>query len=162
MMRLSRTLFMALAVGSLAATAGCASFSFPLGSAPLAKCTDPAAVANGTQAMAIVELRPDGRDPKVYQMPLDSDMHVQDAIEKSRAKRKFRRMNVSVLRTSPEGRRHKMDCRYESGKKRIAVQYDYALQSGDYIIITEDTSTIVDDMFAEISAPVKVFNAHSH
>ena len=157
----TRALLLASAVGSLALTWGCA--SFPIGTPPLAACTDPAAVANGQQAMAVVEVRADGHDPKIYQLPLEAEMHVQDAIEKSRAQRKFRRMHVSVVRTSPEGRRHKMDCRYEAAKRRVAMQYDYALQPGDYIVIAEDTTTMIDDMFEQISGPAKVFNAsHGH
>ena len=67
--------------------------------------------------------------------------------------KRFRRMNVEIVRTSPQGNRHKMAVAFDRAKRQIEPQCDYSLHPGDVIIVTEDSSTIIDDMFQEVMGP---------
>ncbi len=107
------------------------------------------------QGKVVVEVRPEGKKPKVMEMSLTGPTHVQDAVEASRQLKKFRRMNVDVYRATPEGRRIRLQCDYDISQKRIKLENDYALQPGDYVVITEDTTNAIDDMFRNISGPLQ-------
>ena len=82
-------------------------------------------------------------------------MHVQDAVTKSRCLKKFRRIDVEILRADEDGQRQRMACHYDIKTKQIKSEYDYALMPGDYIVITEDPTTMVHDMLKDFAGPLQ-------
>ena len=99
------------------------------------------------------EIRAHGRKPEIRQVPFEQGMHVQEGLTAAGAVKRFRRMNVQVLRVVGD-QQQKMDVKYKHGPQKVDPLYDYALQSGDHLIITEDTSTVLNDMFSSVSGPL--------
>jgi hypothetical protein len=50
-----------------------------------------------------------------------------------------------------------MAVKMNSGHRDVVSQYDYALRSGDRLVITPDNSDIFEDMFGSVSGPLKWF-----
>lgn len=117
-----------------------------------------AALAGGAGASPEVaatldmEIRAAGKDPEFRKLPLQGALHVQDALEQAELTRRFRRMNLYVMRPT-EGRLAKLDIEYKHTARRVDPLYDYALRPGDHLVVTEDTSTALDDLMSGISSP---------
>jgi hypothetical protein len=106
----------------------------------------------------LVEIHPDSGPPKITPLAYEDDMVVQSVLTKSGAVKRFRRMNVSLVRPLPEGKGpHKMDVKFEYAKRHVAPENDYALRPGDKIVVTEDTTTALDDALEAVAGPFKVF-----
>ena len=95
-----------------------------------------------------VEIVPEHGNAARVQFPHTPESHVQDALDQSRAVKKFRRMTVEVLRPDADGsgRVDRMAAKFNSGKRQVSMLTDYSLYPGDVVRVTEDTSTILDDI----------------
>ena len=102
-----------------------------------------------------IEFRDDGRKPKLIPIPLASVTYVQQALEQSGAFKRYRRAKIELYRQLPQGGGHKLPIEYDRGERRVPSGSDYALHPNDRIVITEDTSTIVDDMLETLGGPAK-------
>jgi hypothetical protein len=98
-----------------------------------------------------VEIRPSlgGKVRKTF--PLDRDLVLQDAVELSRANRRFAKMNITIYRTDASGRRVKFGADYDYGKRRVKYETDYALHPGDVVVIEEDLSNPVGDLLTRMT-----------
>lgn len=90
-----------------------------------------------------VELRPSvgGKVRKVF--PLDRDLVLQDAVDLSRATSRFANMNLYVYRTDSAGKKVKFGADFDTAKRRVKFESDYAIHSGDTVVIEEDTTNPV-------------------
>lgn len=79
-------------------------------------------------------------------LPLDKQQHIQDLLVQSGALRQFTRMDLALLRTTPTGGKQRMNVEFDRSKRAVEMQYDYFIMPGDVLLVTEDPSTIVDDM----------------
>jgi predicted small secreted protein len=79
-------------------------------------------------------------------LPLDKQQHIQDLLVQSGALRQFTRMDIALLRTTPTGGKQRMNVEFDRSKRAVEMQYDYFIMPGDVLLVTEDPSTIVDDM----------------
>lgn len=79
-------------------------------------------------------------------VPLDKQYHIQDLLVKSGALKQFQRIELELLRTTPTGTKQRMNVEYDRSKRAVEMQYDYYIMPGDVLVVTEDPSTIVDDM----------------
>jgi len=133
---------MAWAIGLLlcAASAGCTSM-FSRNELPLA--TQP---GYPPPEMFVIEYHGDGKKVKQVEMPLEPGMTVDDALAKSKANRRYRRTFVDIRRIAPGGLPHKMPIDFDNGQNRVSHSTNYALHPGDHVIVTEDSSTFVDDI----------------
>ncbi|NLF73967.1 MAG: hypothetical protein GX575_33585 [Candidatus Anammoximicrobium sp.] len=112
---------------------------------------DAAAIAApGATASITMEIRPAGKKPQMTQVQLDNGTTIQQALEKANLTKRFRRMNIQLLRVAGE-QRAKLDVKYEHTKTQVNPLYDYALHPGDHLIVTQDTATALDDMLESIS-----------
>ena len=145
---MARPVFMALVALATLAGGGCATMTLPgfPGLADLPAGPE-AQVAPGMPSVTVEFRSPEVRTKRM-QLPYNAGMTVQTALEQSRATKHFRRMSVKLVRTSPQP--HKMDIKYESGKGRVHFAHDYALYPNDRLIVTEDTSTPLDDLISHI------------
>ena len=109
----------------------------------------PAALASGPTFT--VELHAEGKKPEARQAALEGEVYVQQVLEKSGAMKRFRRMNIEVVRTTPQGNRHKMAVAFDRAARKIEPQNNYCLHPGDVIVVSEDSSTIIDDMLQSVS-----------
>jgi hypothetical protein len=98
-----------------------------------------------------VVLQPARGKPKVMQVPITEGDTVQTALDHSKAAKRFRRVNIHVLR-SPRGQAdlpgqvQKMQVEYDRKHDEVEIEYDYALYPNDRVVVEEDPSTILDDM----------------
>ena len=109
-----------------------------------------AMAAPGPAASITMEIRPAGKKPEMTQLQLDNGTTVQQTLEKAKLIKRFRRMNIEVMRVTGE-QRAKLDVKYDHTKARVNPLYDYALHPGDHLIVAQDTSTALDDMLESIS-----------
>lgn len=79
-------------------------------------------------------------------LPLDKQYHIQDLLVQSGALKQFQRIELELLRTTPSGTKQRMNVEYDRAKRAVEMQYDYFIMPGDVLVVTEDPSTIVDDM----------------
>ena len=114
--------------------------------------------APGTPPTAkyVVEVRPDKDKPKALEKALTEPTHVQEVLEKTGALKQFDRSKVTIYRQLPSGGWHKMNLEYDKEGHGIPPEYDYAILPGDRIVVTEDTSTIFDDMMERALKPLGI------
>ena len=108
-----------------------------------------------TDPVVVVELR-NGNDEREYlRAPLKDSMLVQDALKGSGAVNRFRRMEVVLVRHLPDGGKLRLPVRYVSTSRRVANEHNYALHGGDWLEVTEDTSTTFDRMVDQALEPLR-------
>jgi hypothetical protein len=112
-----------------------------------------AAAADPESPHFFVEFRQEGRKPALVALPLEEPFYVQQALEKTGAVKKFRRMKIDVYRQLPQGGGHRIPVAYDRGRRRVAQGADYAVHHKDRIVVTEDTSNVLDDILESISGP---------
>jgi hypothetical protein len=125
-------------------------FSNLFGEEPLAAAAPP---TNTDGPKFLVEFRDDGRKPILVPIPLTSVIYVQQALEQTGAFKRYRRSKIELFRQLPQGGGHKLPIECERGK--VPSGSDYALHPNDRLVITEDTSTIMDDMLESLSGGAK-------
>ena len=80
-----------------------------------------------------------------FQGEIDGPITVQDALERSRATKKFRNMDIAVYRTVEEsGRVLKMEVEYVPRTKSVKPEKNYALHANDRIVVESRTNTTID------------------
>lgn len=85
--------------------------------------------------------------PKIHRGHLTSPMTIQDVLEECGAIRKYRNMQIDILRKIPEsGRTIKMAVDYDAGKKSVMVEQNYAIHNGDRISIKPMDSSPLDQL----------------
>jgi hypothetical protein len=102
----------------------------------------------------VVEFRPAGAPPERLEVPMPDTTFIQDALQRSRAQKRFSRFQIQLYRPLPDGGQHRIDIAYDRGSRRVPPAFDYALRQGDRLIFVEDTSNILDDMLANVSGPL--------
>jgi hypothetical protein len=107
-------------------------------------------------AKYVVEIRPNKDKPQAVEKALTEPTHVQNALEMTGALKKFDRATVDVYRQLPSGGWHKMSLEFDKDKHSIPPEYDYAVLPGDRIIVTEDMTTIWDDMMERTLKPLGI------
>ena len=107
-------------------------------------------------AKYVVEIRPESGKPRAVEKPLAEQTYVQTALDQTGALKKFSRATVEVYRPLPSGGWHKMNLEYDRENHKIPPEYDYAVLPGDRIIVTEDTTTIWDDMMERTMKPLGI------
>jgi hypothetical protein len=107
-------------------------------------------------AKYVIEVREEKEKPKVVEKTLAEPIHIQTALEQSGAIKKFERCDIEVYRPLPAGGWHKMKLEFDRDSKRIPPEYDYAILPGDRIIVTEDTTTIIDDITERALRPLGI------
>lgn len=119
---------------------------------PGANSTSVADAASGAYpppASFAIEYKPSGGKSKVQEMPLEPGMTVGDAVAKTKAHKKFRRIQVDLQRTPKNGMAHKMPIDFDNGSNKVGHSTNYDLHPNDRVIITEDTTTILDDLMSQ-------------
>jgi len=143
-------------VAVLSSFVGCSMFQEQATPKLTAEVTPGSAPAGPPAAKYVVEIRPNKDKPQAVEKTLTETVHVQTALEQSGALKKFDRATVDVYRQLPSGGWHKMSLEFDKDKHRIPPEYDYAVLPGDRIIVTEDISTIWDDMMERTLRPLGI------
>ena len=107
-------------------------------------------------AKYVIEVREEKKKPQAVEKTLTEPIHVQTAMEQVGILKKFNRAKVEVYRPLPAGGWHKMTLEFDNDAHRIPPEYDYAILAGDRIIVTEDTTTIMDDIAERALRPLGI------
>jgi hypothetical protein len=75
-------------------------------------------------------------------------------LEQTRLVKRFRRMDIHVLRPAGD-QRAKLDVRYKHSDGQVDPLYDYALHAGDHLVVMENTTTVLDDMLNSVAGPAR-------
>jgi len=151
--QLVKTLRPILAALVLAVPMGCSSLP-DRAAAPLASGD---ATTTVTDPMVVVELIDGDDDHEYLRAPLKDSMLVQDALKGSGAIHRFRRMDVVLVRHVPGGGKLRLPVRFDSTSRRVGDENNYALHGGDWLEVTEDTSTTFDRMIGQALEPLRSF-----
>ena len=90
----------------------------------------------------VVQVRPANSKARNQRVAVTADMTLQNVVDE--VKTKFRNKIVYIVRTSPvTGERHKLEAQFESNR-RISLHTDYAIQPGDRVVISQDTTSSFD------------------
>jgi hypothetical protein len=101
-----------------------------------------------------IEVRGVSGKARRIQAPFRDGMVVQDALERSGALSRHRRVKIEVVRMAPDGQgRLKMQARFDPRNRRVDPGFDYALQPGDYVIISDDSAAMLNDMLDDTLGP---------
>jgi len=136
---------------SAALSTGCSTLPSSLSSGAFSDSSAPP-VASGSQAQYLVDMQMSYGGSKKFKGNIGRGATVQTAIDASGATKKFRRMDVAVMR-NVEGdyKPLKMSANYNSSKKMISPETDYALQHGDRIMITPKSESQLLKMFGTLA-----------
>ena len=96
-----------------------------------------------------VELKSAGGKVQVGHLDLASDATVQSVLEKTKANRKYSRATIDLQRKLPSGEWHKMEVQYDPGARRVDPLHDYHVQPGDRVVVTEDTTSGLEDLMKD-------------
>ena len=108
------------------------------------------------QAQSItVEIRPDRKKVEITSLTLEPGMTVQRSLEKAGVIKRFRKMDIHVMRMA-KGERQKLEAKYDHAHDSVNPLYDYAIHPGDHLVIIEDASTALDDMLNAVLAPLGI------
>lgn len=103
-----------------------------------------------TVAMSI---QAEGGKPKLKTLPLEEGMTIQTALEKTNLTRRFRNMEIKVLRVTPQsnGQPVPLQVQYDPAKNSVDILHDMALHPGDKIIVVEDSSNPLNKTLARFT-----------
>jgi hypothetical protein len=113
-----------------------------------------AANADAKEALAVdkktpsfsVQFKTDGgRVVHAKQIPIEGEVFIQEALDKSGAFKRFRRLSIT-----PQGAPHRMTVAHDRIKHRVEPQCNYHIHPGDTVVITEDKRTVLDDMMGSL------------
>ena len=100
-----------------------------------------------SQETCEIHIRSHRGEVKAGRVPMTEGMTVQDVLAGVQVDRVFKRMTIELQRPTKKSHRPlKMPVTYSRKQKHVDPAYNYALQPGDRLVITEDTSTAFDDM----------------
>jgi len=88
------------------------------------------------------------KKPEALERALTGTLHVQEALEQTGSFKKFRRCEIAIVRRLPNGSGHRIPVEYDRPAGRVNPEFDYAMLAGDRLIVTEDPTTVIDDMIA--------------
>lgn len=106
----------------------------------------PAEVAEPQTNHCVVVLKGADDSTKRIKIDLEQETHVQDLLARSGAAKRYRRMEIQLIRTTPTGAKHRMGVDFDRSSRKVAMQSDYSVQHGDVLVVTEDPTTFIDDL----------------
>jgi hypothetical protein len=105
-----------------------------------------------TQELYRVEMQRDFQEPLMYTDEIDSESTVQTALERSGAIKKYRDMEIMILRVVKEtGRGLRMPVNYVPRKKSVSPEQNYAIHPGDRILVKPKSSNVLDKIVDSFS-----------
>ena len=137
---------------------GCQTISASI--SPLFGVSSEASVSDGNSQIqpsrtVTVEFYPNRGRPKRTEVAFQDGMVAEDVLQKTGALRRFRRETIQVARFAPSGNDPvKMEVHYDRAKKQITPGTNYAIHPGDRIMVTQDTTTMVDDLMGSLLGPL--------
>jgi hypothetical protein len=102
--------------------------------------------------MYSIEYHPVDGMPERAEVPLKDATYVQQAIEQNGVLKRFRREKIQLYRKNESNNTYsRMEIEFDRGKHRVPPESDYAIRPGDRLVVREDTSTMIDDLFSKVN-----------
>jgi hypothetical protein len=133
--------FMICAILFVATSVGCQGF-MPK------KDVDIDKAANQEQSLGaiVLEIQPIAGKPKMETIPLQGNMTANDILESKGLTKKYARMELTLIRTIPGTQnRHKMELDYDTRKKRVKIEQDYALYPNDHLVVRQKQFDLIQE-----------------
>jgi hypothetical protein len=100
-----------------------------------------------------VEMRGLMQQPKIYEGMLDGPITVQTVLEEFGAIKKFRNMEITILRVVKEsGRGLKMPIKYNPRDRAVTPEQDYAILPNDRIVIEPSSNSTLAKMVNSLNS----------
>jgi len=141
-----------LAVLAVASTVGCSTLHTGLSTSLEQQAAAP---TGDLRAMVVVELRNGKNGHEYLRAPLKENMLVQDALKGSGAIARFRRMDVVLVRETQHGQKVRLPVKYDVARQQVVDSNNYAMHAGDWLEVTQDTSTIIERMVQSATEPLR-------
>ena len=104
---------------------------------------------------AVVVIRKGEEKSERIVVNLEQETHIHDLLAKTRASDRFRRVDLQLIRTAPNGQKHRMGVAFDRGQRKVKPESDYFVRPGDVLIVTEDPTTFIDDLLGRKAKPNK-------
>lgn len=140
----------------LAGLVGCSAFKEQVSPELRSQITPGTGPAAAPPAKYTVEVRPEQGKPQAIERDLTDQLHVQEALKQTGVAKKWARMDVEIYRPLPSGGWHRMKLEFDREHHQVPPEYDYALLPGDRIVVTQDTSNIMDDVMERTLKPMGI------
>jgi hypothetical protein len=138
--------WLAMVLAGLLGCAGCAGFP----AAPARRSADEAALDEAKYS--VLMFGSGSKEPKVFTGNWREGMTVDDALQESGAKKKYRHMRIDVARqVSSTGEWLKMPATYSRRGQRVVESQNYAIHPGDQIGIRPQSENVLDAFVRSIS-----------
>jgi hypothetical protein len=151
-----RSTALLLAVSMLGLSTGCSLFQ-PQAKPELTAQVTPNGVEDGKveppPGSFTVEVQPASGKPIAKEQPLVGHLTAQQALENTKADKKFKKFNLELHRPLPDGRWHKMVLKYDRSAKHVDPEFDYTILPGDRLIVVQDTRTLLDEAMDAVTLP---------
>ena len=84
---------------------------------------------------------------KTIELPLEHGMTLQNVLTETKVTRRFRDMDINVMRVTPhsKGAAVPLQAEYDSARNRVGVLHDMTLYPGDHIMIVENTKSPLEE-----------------
>jgi len=105
------------------------------------------------QAVVVIRKGDDQSDRMVFN--LDQETHIQDLMARSGASRRYSRIDLQLIRTSPDGQKHRMGVEFDRTTRKVKPESDYYIRPGDVLVVSQDTTTFIDDLVGRKGKPKK-------
>lgn len=127
---------------------GCSTLT-PLGKKTVPTVSEPSSAPE----TFIVEMRSVMQKPKIYEAALDGPITVQTVLEEFGAVKKFKNMEITILRVVEEtGHPLKLTADYKPRKKAVTPEQDYAILPKDRIVIEPSSNSTLAKMVNSLSS----------
>jgi hypothetical protein len=94
-----------------------------------------------------VEVHSNWSNPTTTRESFAGPVPLQKIVEKSGSARRYRGLEVTVVRVSKDtGQLVRMKAKYDPQRRAIEPQYDYDILANDHVIIKPDNSSPLDDI----------------
>ncbi|MHB8969098.1 MAG: hypothetical protein ACYC3X_03355 [Pirellulaceae bacterium] len=141
-----------LAMLAFASTVGCSTLHTGLSTSLEQQAAEP---KGDLREVVVVELRNGKNGHEYLRAPLKENMLVQDALKGSGAISRFRRMDIVLVRETQNGQKVRLPVKYEVAQQQVVDSNNYAMHAGDWLEVTEDTSTILERMIESATEPLR-------
>ena len=135
-------------LGAVMASSGCSTI-------PLTQNADlPTAEAQSQAAHGVYEVVMKGSFSResISRGVIDGPITVQEVLQRSGAIDKFRNMEITIMRVVKEtGQGIKLPVDYQSGKKTVRTEQDYAIHPNDRIMIVSQSNNALDKIVDSLS-----------
>ncbi len=109
------------------------------------------AAANNSQSYTI-ETHGSWTKPKTTREAFNGPVPLQQVVDKSGASRRFRDLDITVIRVAKEtGQILRLKAKYDPQARAVEPQYDYDILANDHVIIKAGNTSPVDELLKPLN-----------